>query len=174
LVSARHASSIIDVRNSRGANCDSHHYLVKAKVRETISRGWKHRAGCGRRKWNSELITSPEGKMRYRASLEKKLEETKTIESGPLDMNIIWNDVKETIRAAGEEITGTTTTQNRNVDWYDEECREKLAKKNEARRRMLQKHGVAMRNIRNYRKKLRRPAERKRKRKNIYRSNWRK
>jgi len=34
------------------------------------------------------------------------------------------------------------------------------------------KHGVAMRNIRNYRKKLRRPA--KRKRKNIYRSNWRK
>ena len=63
LVSARHASSVIDVRNSRGANCDSDHYLVKAKVRERISRGWKHRAGCGRRKWNSELITSP-GKFR--------------------------------------------------------------------------------------------------------------
>ena len=75
LVSARHASSVTDVRNSRGAKCDSDHYLVKAKVRERISRGWKHRAGCGRRKWNSELITSPEGKMRYQASLEKKLEE---------------------------------------------------------------------------------------------------
>jgi len=33
LVSARHASSIIDVRNSR-ANCDSDHYLVKALTRK--------------------------------------------------------------------------------------------------------------------------------------------
>ena len=56
LVSARHASSIIDVRNSRGANCDSDHYLVKAKVRERISRGLKHRIGNSRRKWNPELI----------------------------------------------------------------------------------------------------------------------
>jgi len=138
LVSARHASSIIDIRKSRGANCDSDHYLVKAKVRERISRGWKHRAGCGRRKWNSELITSPEGKMRYQASLEKKLEGTKIIEWESLDMNKMWNDVKEMIIAAGEEVMGTTTIQKRNVEWFDEECREKIAKKNEARR-MLQK-----------------------------------
>jgi predicted ribonuclease toxin of YeeF-YezG toxin-antitoxin module len=86
-----------------------------------------------------ELITSPEGKMRYQASLEKKLEEIKTMESGSLDMNKMWNDVKETIIAAGEEVMGTTTIQKRNVEWFDGECREKIAKKNEARRRMLQK-----------------------------------
>jgi len=51
----------------------------------------------------------------------------------------MWNDVKETIIAAGEEVMGTTTIQKRNVEWFDEECREKTAKKNEARRRMLQK-----------------------------------
>ena len=77
--------------------------------------------------------------MRYQASLEKKFEETKTIESGYLDMNKMWNDVKEMITAVGEEVMGTTTIQKRNVEWFDEECREKIAKKNEARRRMLQK-----------------------------------
>jgi hypothetical protein len=46
--------------------------------------------GCGRRKWNSELITSQEGKMRYQASIEEKLEETKSIESGSLDINKMW------------------------------------------------------------------------------------
>jgi hypothetical protein len=34
---------------------------------------------------------------------------------------------------------GTTTIQMKNVEWVDEECREIIAKKNEARRRMLQK-----------------------------------
>jgi hypothetical protein len=84
-------------------------------------------------------LISPEGKMRYQASLEKKLEETKIIESGSLDMNKMWNNVTEVIIAAGEEVMGTTTMQKRNVEWFDEECREKIAKKDEARRRMLQK-----------------------------------
>jgi hypothetical protein len=76
LFSARHASSIIDVSSSRGASCDSHHCLVKAKVRERISRGWKQRSRNDSSKWNSELITTPEGKKRYQASLQKKLEAT--------------------------------------------------------------------------------------------------
>jgi len=46
---------------------------------------------------------------------------------------------ERTIIAAGEEVMGTTTIQKRNVEWFDEECREKIAKKNKARIRMLQK-----------------------------------
>ena len=55
-------------------------------------------------------------------------------------MNKMWNDVKETIMAVGEEVMGTTTTiQKRNVEWFDEGCRKKISKQNEARKRMLQK-----------------------------------
>ena len=172
LVSVRHASSIIDIRNSRGANCDSDHYLVKAKVRERISRGWKQRVGNGRMKWNSELITSPEGKMRYQASLEKKLEETNIIEPESQDINKLWNKVKETIIAAGEETVGTTTIQKKNVEWLDEECREKIAKKNEARRKMLQKETRS--SYEKYKELQKDVKQICKKKKNIYRSNLRK
>jgi hypothetical protein len=85
------------------------------------------------------LITSPEGKMRYQASLKKKLEETNVIEPGSQDVNKMWNNVKENKIAAGEETMGTTTVQNKNVEWLDEECREKIAKKIEVGRRLIQK-----------------------------------
>jgi len=70
--------------------------------------------------------------MRYQASLQKKLEGAKIIESGPLDKNKMWNDVKEKIITAGEEVMGTITIQKRNVERFDKECRGKIAKKNGA------------------------------------------
>jgi hypothetical protein len=39
LIDRRRHSSILDVRFFRGADCDSHHYLVVAKVRERLAVG---------------------------------------------------------------------------------------------------------------------------------------
>jgi hypothetical protein len=37
LIDRRRHSNILDVRSFRGADCDSNHYLVVAKVRETLA-----------------------------------------------------------------------------------------------------------------------------------------
>jgi hypothetical protein len=37
LIDRRWQSSILDVRSFRGADCDTHHYLVVAKVRERLA-----------------------------------------------------------------------------------------------------------------------------------------
>ena len=71
--------------------------------------------------------------MRYQESLEKKLEETYTTEPGFQDINKMWSDVKEKIIAVGEETMGTATIQMKNAEWFDEECREIIDKKNEVR-----------------------------------------
>jgi endonuclease/exonuclease/phosphatase family metal-dependent hydrolase len=34
---SRHTTDIMDVRSHRGANCDSNHYMVKAKLRQRIA-----------------------------------------------------------------------------------------------------------------------------------------
>jgi hypothetical protein len=52
--------------------------------------------------------------MRYMASLEKKLEETNIMKPGLQEINKMWNKVKETIIAAGEETMGITTMQKKN------------------------------------------------------------
>jgi hypothetical protein len=39
LIDRRRHSSILDVRSFRGADCDSDHYLVAAKVRERLAVG---------------------------------------------------------------------------------------------------------------------------------------
>jgi len=37
----------------------------------------------------------------------------------------MWNNVKETIIAAGEETMGTTTIQKKNVELFDEDVEKK-------------------------------------------------
>jgi len=45
LIDRRWHSSIIDVRNFRGADCDTDHYLVVAKLRERLAaKNKKHRS----------------------------------------------------------------------------------------------------------------------------------
>ena len=53
LSSARHASSVIDVRSYRGPNCDSDHYLVKAVVRERLAKIQNLKA-TKKKLWNTD------------------------------------------------------------------------------------------------------------------------
>jgi len=58
-IDARHSSNVLDVRTFRGANIDSDHYLVTAKVRMRISRTSRNRANI-LGKYNTEKLKSPE------------------------------------------------------------------------------------------------------------------
>ena len=51
VVGRRNASNILDVKACRGPNCDSDHFLVKAKVRHRLSNAQKGKS-ASRIKWN--------------------------------------------------------------------------------------------------------------------------
>ncbi|XP_055378261.1 craniofacial development protein 2-like [Condylostylus longicornis] len=132
LVTTRRASSIIDVRSCRGANCDSDHYLVRVTVRQRISNITKQR-GKKKIKWNTEKLLQPTVKENYQEKIQHHLfhnvnSQNETIEN-------MTENIEKAIISAATEIVGKAPTQ-RNSEWFDNECKDAIEIKNEARKKM--------------------------------------
>ncbi|XP_055388124.1 craniofacial development protein 2-like [Condylostylus longicornis] len=90
LISKRWATSIIDVRTYRGANCDSDHFLVK---------------GVKRRKWNTDNLKNEGTNENFRNIVERRLEgEINNARS----IDEEWDQMENAMRRTAEEIVGQT------------------------------------------------------------------
>ncbi|KAG8237869.1 hypothetical protein J437_LFUL017543 [Ladona fulva] len=72
LVTQRHSTSVLDVRSCRGPNCDSDHYLVKAKIRERIIKTEKGPEMVKRRWDTDKLNEDTEVRKQYQKALARK------------------------------------------------------------------------------------------------------
>ncbi|XP_072158673.1 craniofacial development protein 2-like [Bemisia tabaci] len=73
LVSARHRSSMMDVRSCRGPNCNSDNFFVKVKVRERIANAMKTSMPKTREGENENFNKNKEAREHYQAGLARKL-----------------------------------------------------------------------------------------------------
>ena len=60
LIDRRWHSSILDVQSFRGADCDTDHYLVIAKVRERLAVGKQAAQRSDRQRFNLRKLNEPE------------------------------------------------------------------------------------------------------------------
>lgn len=151
LINARHSSSIIDVRSCRGPNCDSDHYLVKAVLREKIA---KVHITDVMKKRNLAIckLKCPEFKLLYQEKLQRKFEEDLVIEAGEerrgdRTTEEEWERIRKAILTTAEEELGTQ--QQTCNEWFDQECKEVIEEKNNARIKML--HRETRSNCESYR-----------------------
>ncbi|XP_024884727.1 craniofacial development protein 2-like [Temnothorax curvispinosus] len=132
LVNRRRRSSILDVRVCRHANCDSDHYLVKVKVRQKIFGSNKDKRKK-RLKWDV-------GRLKVEKvvgdTFRKKINEES--QSGE-DIKRTWEAIREAITKAAKLAIGEKQ-RGRNEEWFDQECRNAIKAKNEARRAALQRN----------------------------------
>lgn len=99
LIDKRHASSIQDVRSYRGADVDSDHYLVKAKLKQKLA--VKVRGNAEKRKrYNEEQLKDDVKRMEYERQVGGGLESNRKA----VTVNKSWRVIREAITNAAQQV----------------------------------------------------------------------
>lgn len=160
LIEKQHHKCIHDIRSQRGADCDSDHFLVKAKFKISLSRHkWSKLNGVPR--FNTMKLKNPNILNQYIRELETHKPEVESKINND-DTNQAWNALKENITRATTSVLGHfTTTKN---PWFDAECSNAIEDRKLAREKFLQKPITQNKLIFEEKQKLARKLIRKKKR----------
>lgn len=136
LVTSRHVKNILDIKSCRGANMDSDHYMVRIKIACRISLKNQRTKGKVSEKWQLSDLKNKKTLSDYQEQLQKYLQ---TKPHNEVDVENMWQNVKDSIISAAEIVVNKQTTSNKKK-WFDDECKLAVAKKNTARIKLLQRN----------------------------------
>ena len=118
LIGRRWHSSVLDVRSFRGADCDTDHYLVIAKVRERLTVGKQAAQRFDRQRFNLRKLNEAEVREEYQTEITNR---SAALENLNDDVNRTWENIKENIQTSAKESLGLHELKQ-NKPWFDEEC----------------------------------------------------
>jgi len=72
LIDRRWHSNVLDVRSFRGADCDTDHYLVIAKVKERLAVGKEAAQMFYRQRFNLMKLNEPEVREQYQIEITNR------------------------------------------------------------------------------------------------------
>lgn len=128
LISKRKRTDLTDVRTYRGANADTDHFLVVAKIRQKIKRNIKRIP----KKWDLKKFESHNKKVEYAALMNELLSHQN---DKAQNIQQDWQQIKDTVNNVANEIIGTIKGVNK--QWFNEECQEMVSAKANARIKWL-------------------------------------
>jgi hypothetical protein len=133
LINANKKKTVQDIRTLRGLNCDSDHLLVKTIIKQRLIT-MPRRNIENRKKWNLGNIKNPLKLRQYRQKIHEKLPQ----KMEQADVNHEWESIKSVLLELAEETIKTREKYIRN-EWWDEECRAAISRKNITRKKYLHK-----------------------------------
>ena len=119
-IDRRWQSSVLDVRSFRGADCDTDHYLVIAKVRERLAVGKQATQKFDRQRFNLRKLNEPEVREQYQIEIRNRFAALENL-SDDEDVDRTWGNIKEIIKTSAKESLGLHELKQ-NKPWFDEEC----------------------------------------------------
>lgn len=124
----------MDVRSYRGANADSDHFLVLAKLYCRISRYFVPKQLRTKKRYAIERLKDPDVKNKYVLALSAGMAKNGNAQSEQKS----WRFCKEVMSKAAEE-TIEEKEKRTNKHWYDEECSKITDEKNKAYKEAINK-----------------------------------
>ena len=107
------------MRRFRGADCNTDHYLVTAKVRERLAVGKQVTQRFDRQRFNLRKLNEPEVREQYQIEITNRFAALENLNNDE-DVNRTWENIKENIQTSAKESLGLHEFKQNKL-WFDEE-----------------------------------------------------
>jgi hypothetical protein len=129
LVDRRRHLNVLDVRSFWAADCDSDHYLVVAKVRETVNKQKSHRFHMER--FILKKLNDVEGKEQFCVEVSNRFAALKDMEA-EVEINSACEMIRENIKISAKESLCYFELK-KHKPWFNEGCSKLLDRRKHAK-----------------------------------------
>jgi hypothetical protein len=136
LIDKRRHSNVLDVRSFRGADYDTDHYLVVAKLRERISVSKRARQNFDLERFNLKNLDDIEVKEKYQVEISNRFAVLECIDES-FDVNNAWESIRENIKTSAKDNLGYQKLKH-NKPWFDDKCSKLIDQRKQAKLQWLQ------------------------------------
>jgi hypothetical protein len=136
LVDRRRQSSVLDVRSFRGADCDTDHYLVVAKLRERLSVSKRVAEKLAMQRFDLRKLNDAEVKEQYQVKITNRFAAFENFDDNG-NMIKAWENMRENIKTSAKESLRYYELR-RHKPWFDDECSKLMDRRKQAKLQWLQ------------------------------------